>query len=173
MKEDMPLRRWIKNLGLKILTPFLNAYFSKMVYAEGSHFEQYLREFLMYQHLVFGDAQRVKIAPTACLNNALLNAASGTITIEDYVFFGHHVSILTGTHDYQKFDLERQTGIPQTHNDIIIRRGAWIASNATILGPCEIGEHAVIAASSLVIESVPAYTIVAGVPARVIRQIEH
>lgn len=169
----MPLKNWIKSLGVRILTPFLREYFRQTVYSGHSELESYLRRFLTYEHLVFGDPSQLSIAPSAELNNAVLNVASGKITIEDYVFFGHHVSILTGTHDYRKFDRARQEAIPTSGHDIIIRRGAWIASNATVLGPCEIGLHAVVSANSLVLESVPPYTIVAGIPARVISQIPH
>jgi len=171
----MRIKQKIKSLAYKILDrflkPYLDAYFQTQVYHQGSPFEGYLRHFLLYEHLTFGDPSRVSIAPTAVLNNALLNVSSGTITIEDHVFLGHSVSILTGTHDFHFYNDERKVAIPQTGRDVIIRAGAWIASNATILGPCEIGEHAVIGAASLVLEDVPPYTVVAGVPAKEIRKI--
>src|SRR6266850_5153633 len=128
---------------------------------------------LWTQHYVYGDASLVELAETACVNNGLFNVGSGTIKIEDYVFFGHNVCVITGTHDYTKFDLERQRAIPLSGNNIVIKRGAWIGSNVTILGPCSVGEHAVVAAGSLVREDVPAYWIVAGVPARKIKEIAH
>jgi acetyltransferase-like isoleucine patch superfamily enzyme len=136
-----------------------------------SYLEKYLSKNLLSQHLVFGDKSRLKIAETAIVNNALLNLSSGDITIEDYVFFGHNVSVITGTHDYHKFRRERQVTIPKTGRDVVIKEGAWIASNVTILGPCTIGEHSVVAAGALVKEDVPPYTIVAGLPARVIKKI--
>lgn len=171
----MRIKQRIKSLAYKILDrflkPYLDTYFQTQVYGQGSPFEGYLRHFLLYEHLVFGDPSRVSIAPTAVLNNALLNVSSGTITIEDHVFLGHSVSILTGTHDFHFYNDSRKLAIPPTGRDIIIRAGAWIASNATILGPCEIGEHAVIGAASLVLDNVPPYTVVAGVPAKEIRKI--
>jgi len=162
------------------LTPFretFDRYFDTRLSKEiltvgsGSPFESYLRNFLIYQHLVFGDATRLQIAPSAITNNALFNVVSGNIVIEKHVFFGHYVSILTGTHDYYESGPNRQVAIPQLGHDIRICQGAWIASNATVLGPCVIGEHAVVAAASLVIEDVPPYAIVAGVPARIVKQI--
>lgn len=126
---------------------------------------------LLHDHLVFGDSARLRISATAVVNNALFNLSSGRITIEDDVFFGHNVTILTGTHDYAKSGKSRQTGIPQRGRDILIKRGAWIASNATILGPCTIGEDSVVAAGAVVREDVPPRMMVAGVPARVIREI--
>jgi acetyltransferase-like isoleucine patch superfamily enzyme len=137
-----------------------------------SRIKDYLDDNFLKQYLVFGDKTCLTISKTAIVNNALFNLSSGRIFIEDYVFFGHNVCILTGTHDYEKFNRERQTSIPESGRDVLIRQGAWIASNVTILAPCVIGEHSVVAASSLVRENVPPYTIVAGVPAKVIKEIE-
>jgi acetyltransferase-like isoleucine patch superfamily enzyme len=117
------------------------------------------------------DRARISISPEANINNALFNPASGNIVVEDFVFFGHNVSVITGTHDYSRFDRERMQAIPTAGRDITICRGAWIGSNCTILGPCVIGEHAVVAAGSVVIHDVPAYVLAAGVPARAIRTI--
>ena len=133
----------------------------------------YIQKNLLTQYFVFGDRTRLKISDTAITNNAIFNLSSGTITIEDYVFFGHGVTLITGTHDYQKFNLERQISFPKLGRDIIVRQGAWIASNATILAPCIIGEHSVVAANSLVKADVPPYTVVAGVPAKVIKLISN
>jgi acetyltransferase-like isoleucine patch superfamily enzyme len=158
-----------------ILNLFLRSYLTDHIEADflqpDSPLETYLRHFLTYRYLVFGDPKRLQISKTCDLNNATLNTVSGNIVIEDFVFFGHNVSILTGTHDYNKFNRERMEAIPHEGRDIVIRRGAWIASNATVLGPCCIGEHAVVAAGALVTSDVPSYAIAAGIPARVIRSI--
>jgi acetyltransferase-like isoleucine patch superfamily enzyme len=127
---------------------------------------------LLSHYLVFGDKSRLQIAETALVNNALFNLSSGRIIIEDYVFFGHNVSILTGVHDYRKFNKERQLAIPSFGRDVIIKQGAWISTNATIIGPCVIGEHSVVSACSLVKADVAPFTIVAGVPAKPIKVIE-
>ena len=122
-------------------------------------------------YLVFGPRDRLMIQHTAIVNNAQFNMSSGSITIDEYVFFGHNVTLLTGRHDLTKFDRERQQGIPSSGCNIVVRRGAWIASNALVIGPCEIGEHSVVAAGSVVTRDVPPYSVVAGNPAKVIRKI--
>lgn len=127
---------------------------------------------LLMHHLVYGDRAKLHIHPTAEVNNALFNLSSGEITISEYAFFGHSVSVLTGTHDITRFDRERQVGVPKSGRDVVIGRGAWVSSNALVLGPCRIGEHAVVAAGAVVTGDVPAYTIVAGIPARAVRTIE-
>lgn len=128
---------------------------------------------LLMHHLVYGDRSRLHLHPTAEVNNALFNLSSGNITVGEYAFFGHSVSVLTGTHDINSFDRARQVGVPKTGRDIVIGRGAWVSSNALVLGPCRIGEHAVVAAAAVVTGDVPAYTVVAGTPARRVKTIPH
>ena len=130
-----------------------------------------LSKMLLTTPNIFGDPERVQIGQGVQLINTLFNVSSGTITVGDYVFFGHNVCLLTGTHDADKFDLDRQVSIPLSGRDIVIGRGAWIATNVTVIGPCTIGADAVVAAGSVVVEDVPAGWMVAGVPARAIKPV--
>ena len=127
---------------------------------------------LLVTPVVFGDAKRIRLAPGICPNNTLFNTSSGDIVIEADVCFGHNVCLLTGTHDVRKKGRARISDYPVSGRDIIVRRGAWLASNVTVLGPCEIGENAVIAAGSLVLDNVRRDSIYAGSPARFIREID-
>jgi acetyltransferase-like isoleucine patch superfamily enzyme len=61
---------------------------------------------------------------------------------------------------------------PQEGYDIVIRRGAWLASNVTVIGPCEIGENSVVAAGSVVTGDVAPNCLYAGVPARFVKEID-
>ena len=54
-----------------------------------------------------------------------------------------------------------------------MRQNAWIGANTTILPGVTVGENAVVAAGAVVTRNVPANTVVAGVPARVIKTIKH
>lgn len=142
----------------------------------GKRLDAYVRQRIdecrLRQYQVFGDESRLSIAPTASVQNALLNVKSGRITIEDHVFFGHNVTIVTGTHDIRKFGAERAASMPSSGYDVLIKKGAWLATNVTIIGPCTIGENAVVAACSLVREDVPPYSVVAGTPARIIAMLD-
>jgi acetyltransferase-like isoleucine patch superfamily enzyme len=94
------------------------------------------------------------------------------VTIEDGVFVGHGV---TFTNDlYPR--ATTQAGELQTEQDwkvtpTLVQRGASIGSGATILPNIVIGEHAIVGAGSVVTRDVPAHSIVAGNPARVLRPI--
>lgn len=139
---------------------------------EGDDFYREIAQQLLSYPRVFGDWSRVKLGVNVVLNDALINTSSGDVTLEDYVFFGHGVCLLTGTHDYHKLNVERQTGIPQQGRDILIRQGAWLGSNVTVLGPCVIGAHSVVAAGSVVVRDIEDYAVYAGVPAQKIKDIK-
>jgi acetyltransferase-like isoleucine patch superfamily enzyme len=121
--------------------------------------------------LFFGPPERVTIAPTAQVNNALFNTWSGTITIGDHAFFAQNVVIAAGSHDVEAIGEARSAAVPTEGFDVVIERGVWIATGAVVLGPCSIGADAVIAAGSIVTSDVAPRTVVAGVPARPIRSI--
>lgn len=90
------------------------------------------------------------------------------VTIEDNVFIGHGVMF---TND--KFPRATNSdGEPQSETDwtvvpIIVKRGASIGSNATILAGVTIGENAMVGAGAVVTRDVPDDATVTGVPAKV------
>ena len=64
--------------------------------------------------------------------------------IGDYVFFGHDVMLLTGTHDFRETGAARHVPTQTLARNIVIEEGAWIATRAVIIGPCTIGRNAVV-----------------------------
>ena len=95
------------------------------------------------------------------------------VTIEDEVFIGHNVTFINDIYP-------RATaagGALQTEADwkvmpTFIRKGASVGSSATILAGVTIGEGAIVGAGAVVTKDVPARTIAAGNPARILRKIE-
>jgi acetyltransferase-like isoleucine patch superfamily enzyme len=79
--------------------------------------------------------------------------------------------VLTGTHDVARRGRERQLAVPGDGRDVHVGAGAWVGSGAIVLGPCRIGADAVVAAGAVVTGDVAAQTLVAGVPARVVRSL--
>lgn len=141
---------------------------------------KFLRPYL-YQELayvsarlakVWGDPARVTIADSARVNDAFFNVESGTITVEEDAFFGFDVRLYAATHDVSRLGVERQEAVPASGHDIVVKEGAWLASNAIVVGPAVIGRHAVVAAGSVVTGDVGDYAIVAGIPAKPIRHIK-
>jgi acetyltransferase-like isoleucine patch superfamily enzyme len=95
------------------------------------------------------------------------------VSIEDQVFVGHGVIFINDRYPRATTAAgELQTAEDWKVVPIVVRRGASIGSGSTILCGVEIGEGAVVGAGSVVTKDVPARTIVAGNPARVLRRIE-
>lgn len=95
------------------------------------------------------------------------------VTVEDEVFIGHGVNFINDNYPRAT----TAAGKLQTDSDwqvapTIVKRGASIGTGATILGGVQIGPRAIVGAGSVVTRDVPADTIVAGNPARIIRTLK-
>jgi acetyltransferase-like isoleucine patch superfamily enzyme len=125
----------------------------------------------LWTPLVIGPRDRISVHPTASVGAAILNSTSGSISIGEHAFFGQNVIIAAGTHDTSLRGHSRYVDLPRTGHDIVIGAGAWVASGAVIIGPCVIGEDSVVGAGSIVTHDVAPRTLVAGVPARFVRNV--
>ncbi len=99
------------------------------------------------------------------LNGGVSAVASTRIEIGDHTRIGDHTMLL----DSDVHEVEQGAGVRRA--PVRIGRNVWIARNCTILPGVEIGDHSVVAAGSVVTRSVPPRTLVAGVPARPIREL--
>lgn len=118
-----------------------------------------------------------------CINNAV-----GDVIIGDYtrvglhntiigpVNIGHHVNLAQGitvtalNHNFE--DSEKridEQGVCTT--PVVIEDDVWIGANAVILPGVRVGTHSVVAAGAVVTKDVPSHSIVAGIPAKIIKKI--
>ncbi len=94
------------------------------------------------------------------------------VTIEDEVFIGHGVMFINDSYPRAtNTSGELQTEADWKVERTTVKRGASIGSGATILSNVVIGENAIVGAGSVVTRDVPANSIVAGNPARLVRYI--
>jgi maltose O-acetyltransferase len=113
-------------------------------------------------------ASNLRVGDDCLLNSPLFLNLSAAITIGNHVAIGHHVVIITDTHRIG--DGAARAG-ERIARPVSIEDGAWIAARVTILPGVTIGRGTVVAAGAVVTKDAPPNTLVAGVPARVKREL--
>ena len=161
---------------IRLLAPFYQrrGYGSKIYLSARMDTPPY-RQFSLGKHSV--------IESFCCINNAVGDVLIGDntrigihCTVIGPVTIGSHVNLAQGitvtalNHNFEdaakRID---EQGI--STKPVVIGDDVWIGANAVILPGVTIGSHAVIAAGAVVTKDVPSHTLVAGVPAKVIKQI--
>jgi acetyltransferase-like isoleucine patch superfamily enzyme len=93
---------------------------------------------------------------------------SGHVRIGDNVMMSPRVSLYAENHNFPRTNLPmKEQGV--TRQFVVIEDDCWIASHSVILAGVTVGRGSIVAAGSVVTSDVPPYSIVAGVPARIVR----
>jgi maltose O-acetyltransferase len=112
--------------------------------------------------------QMLRIGSGCWFNVGCVLDLGALISIGNRVSLGHGVLVLTGTHEMGS--PRQRAGGPYT-KPVSIGDGAWLGARCTIFPGVKIGSGAVVAAGAVVTQNVPANTLVAGVPARIIKRL--
>jgi acetyltransferase-like isoleucine patch superfamily enzyme len=134
-----------------------------------------------YRQFRLGDYSVIETG--ACINNAvgdviignhtrvgLHNTIIGPVTIGSHVNLAQGITVTALNHNFadtsKRIDEQGINTMPVTIEDDV-----WIGANAVVLPGVRIGTHAVVAAGAIVTKDVPPHSLVAGVPAKVIKQL--
>ncbi|MCW3014052.1 MAG: hexapeptide repeat-containing transferase [Solirubrobacterales bacterium] len=109
----------------------------------------------------------IRVGRSVFINQACILNDIGGIEIGDEVMIGPRVSLLTAGHPLDPGRRRRQI----VAAPIVIERAVWLGAGATVLQGVTVGSDAVVAAGAVVTRDVPPRTLVAGVPAQVLREI--
>lgn len=112
--------------------------------------------------------ERLTIGARAMINSHVYMDLGDRIVVEDHAVIAHHVVLITTSHQVHQW--WHRAG-PNESAPIRICEGAWIGAAAVILPGVTVGRGAVVAAGAVVTRDVPDHTLVAGIPARPIRQL--
>ena len=107
--------------------------------------------------------RRLFLGKNVTINTGATILSAGTVEIGDGALIGPNVKIVTVDHDLE-----------DRHNlfhfgKVTVRENAWICVGAILCPGVTVGRNAVVAAGAVVTEDVPDDTVVAGVPARVVK----
>ena len=102
------------------------------------------------------------------INARVYLGGQGGITIHRNVIIGPDVKIFSENHIFENMELPiKQQG--EKRNEVIIKEDCWIGSGVIILAGVELGKGCIIAAGSVVNKSFPEYSIIGGVPAKILK----
>lgn len=112
--------------------------------------------------------------PSSIGPGATIYTTGAHLIIKQHFVAGPNLTIITGDHKYVPGrwldSITSEEKDEDNDKDVIIEEDVWCGANVVILKGVTIGRSSIIAAGSVVTKSVPPYSIVAGVPAKVIRR---
>lgn len=123
--------------------------------------------FVMFPPFYTDCGKNITIGKNVFINSGCKFQDQGCITLGDGALIGHNVVFATLNHEFAPKN--RSTTIPAP---IVIGKNVWIGANATVVPGVTIGDNAIIAAGALVAADIPANSLAAGVPAKILKNIE-
>lgn len=138
----------------------LRSLFSKLIGKEVD------RNFALFPPFYTDYGKNITVGKAVFINAGCCFQDQGGIEIGDNVLIGHQVVLATLNHDLDPNKRKSMKAAP-----IRIGNNVWIGAHATVLSGVTVGDHAVVAAGAVVVKDVPAYTVVGGVPAKIIKRI--
>ena len=118
--------------------------------------------------IIKGTRNKVEIGKNSLINPFTIIYSGSGVTIGENVMIGPHCMIASGNHGFKQTKIPMRFAKDISSGPIIIGDDVWIGANSVITDGVKIGYEAVIAAGSVVTNDVKPWSIVGGVPAKVI-----
>lgn len=113
-------------------------------------------------NVIMGRLTKLSIGENTHINRECILNVNGGLVIGSRVSISHRVALITGGHEINSSSFET------IRKPIIIQDYVWIGINATVLSGVTIGKGAIVCAGAIVTKDVLPYSIVAGIPAKII-----
>lgn len=145
------------NLGAKRFRSFLG----RLIFDEAG------KEVNIEKGVYFGSGQGIKIGDYSGIG---INArVQGPLTIGKHVMMGPDVIIYTRQHETARTDIPMMEQGDSIERPVVIKDDVWIGARAVILPGVTVGEGSIIGACALVTKDVEPYSVVGGIPAKVLK----
>lgn len=148
--------------ALDLMPHFIRYVFFKVL------FKKYGKNVMVDYKTFFRYMNGIKIGNNVSINRGcefFTSANLGSIIeIGNNATLSPNVKLYSAGHDY------KYPNLPDTSGDIIIKEYVWIGGNSIVLQGVTIGEYSIVSANSVVTKDIAPYSIVAGIPAKVIKK---
>jgi len=173
-RNNIRPRWWVRN----VLNPFFHKRGRNTVI-----FSRSRMDLVPYNHFEIGHHSTIEdftllnngMGPVKIGNHVFVGASNviiGPVTLHDHIMTAQNVVMSGMDHGFQDVTVAFRYQ-PCTVAEITIGEGCWIGANAVITSGIQIGKYSIIAAGSVVTKNVPAYSMAAGNPAKLIKQFNH
>lgn len=110
----------------------------------------------------------LKIGDNVGINHYCFIGVRGDIEIGDNVIFGPRVNVFSENHNYDDITVPiKNQGV--TKGKTVIGSDVWIGANVSIMSGVTIGDGCIIAAGAVVTKDIPAFSVIGGVPAKILK----
>ncbi|WP_263649783.1 acyltransferase [Rasiella rasia] len=113
------------------------------------------------------DAKNLKIGTHVRVNEHVF--LQGKISIGNYVMIAPNVAIYTNSHEFADLETPMVLQGDTETNAVVIENNAWLGRNVVVLPGITVGEGSIVGANSVVTKNVAPFTVVGGVPAKLIK----
>ncbi|SMF42231.1 Hexapeptide repeat of succinyl-transferase [Azospirillum oryzae] len=112
---------------------------------------------------------RLVIGEKVCVGRHSVLSTAERLEIGSFCLFAPRVYLADVDHAYERLDLPVVEQGLLSHGKLTVEENCWMGINATVIGGITVGRGSVVAANSVVLDTVPPFSVVAGSPARIVR----
>ena len=153
---------------------FVKAYAQYKTYSTAKQYKWGKSSYVAYPHIIRGGnnielGEHVSVGP-----GATLFSTGAKLVFRNHIIAGPNLTAISGDHKYvvgEYIDVVKASEKESYYDqDIIVEEDVWIGANVILLKGVTIGRSSIVAAGSVVTKNVPPFSIVGGVPAKVIKK---
>lgn len=112
----------------------------------------------------------VEIGTNVCIGSGFSALSAAPIVIEDNCLFASNIIVTSENHGMNPEIADSYADTPLEGKPVYIGKGCWIGEKASIMPGVTLGDRCIVAANAVVTKSFPAYSLIGGVPARMMKR---